>query len=103
MISVPLAFVQMYLVRLNASNPSCAQLRADPFDRVRETIRRQLVETQTASIAVAVARDGKILWEQGFGWADREKRIAADEHTVFSLASISKPIAATGLWLRRGK
>ena len=70
---------------------------ADPFDSVRASIRKQLVETQTPSIAVAVARDGKIIWEQGFGWADREKRIAADEHTMYSLASISKPITATGL------
>src|SRR5439155_18206289 len=72
-------------------------LRADPFDAIRASIRKQLVETQTPSIAVAVARDGKIIWEQGFGWADREKRIAADEHTMYSLASISKPITATGL------
>src|SRR6185369_16162491 len=72
-------------------------LCADPFDAVRETIRKQLVETETPSIAVAVARDGKIIWEQGFGWADREKRVAADEHTMYSLASISKPITATGL------
>src|SRR6476646_5398377 len=70
---------------------------ADQFDSVRDFIRRQLVETGAPSIAVAVARDGKILWEEGFGWADREKRIAASEHTLYSLASISKPITATGL------
>jgi CubicO group peptidase (beta-lactamase class C family) len=73
------------------------RLHADQFDGIRESIRRQLVETQAPSIAVAVAKDGRIVWEQGFGWADREKRIAADEHTMYSLASISKPITATGL------
>jgi CubicO group peptidase (beta-lactamase class C family) len=46
---------------------------------------------------VAVARDGKIIWEEGFGWADRERRIAATEHTLYSLASISKPFSATAL------
>ena len=70
---------------------------ADQFDSVRAFIRRQMVETSAPSLAVAVARDGKILWEEGFGWADREKRIAATEHTLYSLASISKPITATGL------
>lgn len=49
------------------------------------------------SLSVAVARDGKILWEQGFGWANREKRIAAGPETMYSLASISKPFTATGL------
>src|SRR3979490_392869 len=73
------------------------RLYADRFDGVRQSIRRQLVETQAPSIAVAVAKDGRIIWEQGFGWADREKRITADEHTMYSVASISKPITATGL------
>lgn len=70
-------------------------LAADQFDSLRAFIRRQMVETSAPSLAVTVARDGKILWEEGFGWADREKRIAATEHTLYSLASISKPITAT--------
>ena len=72
---------------------------ADPFDSVRAFIRGQIVETSAPSLAVAVARDGKIIWEEGFGWADRENRIAATEHTLYSLASISKPITATGLMM----
>ena len=70
---------------------------ANRFDEVREFIHSQLISTSTPSIAVAVAQDGRIIWEQGFGWADRERRIRATEHTVYSLASISKPITATGL------
>lgn len=70
---------------------------ADRFDEVREYIRSELLSTSTPSLAVAVAQDGKIVWEQGFGWADRERRVAATEHTVYSLASISKPITTTGL------
>lgn len=78
---------------------------ADPFDAVRARIRRQMTETAVPSIAVAVARDGKIVWEEGFGWADREKRIPATAHTMYSLASISKSITATGLMVlvRSGK
>src|SRR6478609_891225 len=76
-------------------------LAADQFESVRAFIRRQMVETSAPSLAVAVARDGKIIWEEGFGWADREKRIAATEHTLYSLASISKPITATGLMVLR--
>jgi CubicO group peptidase (beta-lactamase class C family) len=72
---------------------------ADRFDGVRASIRKQLAETGVPSIAVAVARGSEILWEQGFGWADREKRVAATGHTMYSLASISKPVTATGLML----
>jgi len=72
---------------------------ADEFDAVRSRIRREIASTNAPSIAVAVARNGRIIWEEGFGWADREKRFPATEHTMYSLASISKPITATGLML----
>lgn len=70
---------------------------ADQFDGVRDFIRAGLVAESVPSIAVAVARDGKVIWEEGFGWADRERRIAATEHTMYSLASISKPMTSTAL------
>jgi CubicO group peptidase (beta-lactamase class C family) len=75
------------------------------FDDVRASIEQKLVAQNVPSLAVAVAKDGKIIWEEGFGWADREKRITATEHTMYSLASISKPITATGLMVlvERGK
>lgn len=70
---------------------------ADRFDDIRTYIRSQMVEQSVPSIAVAVAKDGKILWEEAFGWADREKRIPATPHTMYSMASISKPMTTTGL------
>jgi CubicO group peptidase (beta-lactamase class C family) len=73
----------------------------DAFLSVRASIRKQIVERDVPSLAVAVAQDGKILWEEGFGWADRENRTPSTEHTVYSLASISKPFTATGLMVLR--
>ena len=78
--------------------PVAAQGR-DRFAEVRATIERALASSGVASIAVAAAKDGKIVWEEGFGWADREARRRADAHTMYSLASISKPITATGLMM----
>src|SRR5215210_6719647 len=69
------------------------------FDRVRELMRTQLIERALPSLAVAVARNGVMLWEEGFGWADRANRIPATAHTLYSLASISKPITTTGLMI----
>jgi CubicO group peptidase (beta-lactamase class C family) len=37
------------------------------------------------------------VWAESFGWANREQRIPSTPHTPYSLASISKPITATGL------
>lgn len=75
---------------------SLAQAK-DRFEPVREFIAGQMAEGGVTGVAVAISQRGRIVWEQGFGWADKENRVAATEHTLFSLASISKPITATGL------
>ena len=75
----------------------CLLRGQDQFDTIRSSIRMKMQERKVPSIAVAVAQGDKILWEQGFGWADRERRIPADANTMYSLASISKPLTATAL------
>jgi len=58
-------------------------------------------ERHLPSVSVAVSRGGEILWEESFGWADVEGRKPATPHTPYSLASISKPMTATGVLLLR--
>jgi CubicO group peptidase (beta-lactamase class C family) len=69
----------------------------DRFDSVRALIRQRIVDGSVPSISVAVAQHGKIIWEEGFGWANREEQIPATKNTMYSLASISKTMTATGL------
>jgi CubicO group peptidase (beta-lactamase class C family) len=78
----------------------CATAHAqapDRFEEIRQTIRSGLAEEHIPSIAIAVAHRGQIIWEEGFGWTDRERRIPATAHTPYAIASISKPLTATGL------
>lgn len=67
------------------------------FQPIAESIMRELTEQSLPSLAVAAARDGEFVWEDAFGWADKENRIRATPHTPYSLASISKPITTTAL------
>jgi CubicO group peptidase (beta-lactamase class C family) len=69
----------------------------DPFAEARSVILKTLKKQKVPSVSVALAKDGEILWEESFGWANLEKKIEATPHTMYSLASISKPITATGL------
>lgn len=64
---------------------------------LRAEIRRLLDSAGVASVAVAVARDGAVLWEEGFGYADLQRRTPATPTTLYSLASISKPFTATAV------
>src|SRR5438128_8732577 len=76
---------------------------ADMFDSVREQIRQKLKDKGVPSISVAVARDNRIIWEKGFGWADKENKTAASEHTPYMLGSTSKPVTATAVLALRDR
>jgi CubicO group peptidase (beta-lactamase class C family) len=89
----------MFAAVITAASARQNNNSAAAFDGVREFIKQQLGERRLPSVAVAVARDGQIIWEEAFGWADVEKRIPATPHTMYSLASISKPFTATGLMI----
>ena len=71
--------------------------RSGPFAEISARIQQEMTESDVPSFAVAVAQNGKIVWEAAFGWADREKRIPATVHTMYSIASVSKPFTATGM------
>ncbi|MBI4540192.1 MAG: beta-lactamase family protein [Gemmatimonadetes bacterium] len=67
------------------------------FAPARAFILGYMQERRLPSVAVAVAKDGEILWEEGFGWADLEHRIPVTPNAPHSLASISKPMTATAI------
>jgi len=81
----------------SSTTANAAPANGGPFDAVRAHIEQLVDEGEVPSMSVAVAHGGEIVWEEGFGLADREKNIAATEHTMYPLASISKPLTATGL------
>jgi len=67
------------------------------FSSVRAYIQKTAADKQLPSVSVAVAKNGKIIWEEAFGWADREKKIPATPDTIYALASLTKPYTATGM------
>ena len=75
------------------------------FEPIREAIRKEISEKKVPSLALAVAQNGEIVWEEAFGLADVENKVPATPQTKYSLASISKPITATALMIlvERGK
>jgi len=67
------------------------------FANVRKLVSYGLQERNIPSVSIAVAHKGHVIWEQAWGWADRENELRASPYTVYSLASTTKPMIATGL------
>ncbi|HET9985921.1 MAG TPA: serine hydrolase domain-containing protein [Longimicrobiales bacterium] len=85
------------VLALLAPAPALAQVQTDRFEPIRAKIREAIAEGEVPSVAVAVAQHGRIVWEEGFGLANRERNLPATAQTPYSLASISKPFTATAL------
>jgi CubicO group peptidase (beta-lactamase class C family) len=51
------------------------------------------------SISIAAAENGRIVWEESFGYADKEKKVKATPDSLYALASISKAFTGTGLMI----
>jgi CubicO group peptidase (beta-lactamase class C family) len=67
------------------------------FRGIREDILAAVGSHKATGIAVAIAHRGRIIWEQGFGFANRVAGIKVSERTPFCLASITKPFTTTAL------
>ncbi len=71
---------------------------AEPdFNPIRRLIHQAIASGEATGVAVAVVHSGHIVWEEGFGWANREAGLKTTPHTPFSMASITKPFTATTL------
>ena len=54
---------------------------------------------QIPALSLAILQSGKLHFAQGFGLANLELGVRADERTVYGLASLSKTFVATALML----
>jgi CubicO group peptidase (beta-lactamase class C family) len=78
---------------------------ADAIEKSRRLVHALLLEENLPGLSVAVARNGEIVWTEGFGWADLEGRVPVTPRTQFRLGSVSKTLtaAAVALLHERGR
>jgi serine beta-lactamase-like protein LACTB, mitochondrial len=70
--------------------------RAAAIEHTR-AIAKEWLERGIPGFAVTVAVDGKIVFSEGFGYADLEQRVPVWLTTKFRIGSVSKPLTAVAL------
>jgi CubicO group peptidase (beta-lactamase class C family) len=70
---------------------------SDAFVTAADLVERARQDWAAPGMSVAVVVDGRLSWSRGFGLADVENGVAAAPDTVYRIASISKPLAATAV------
>ncbi|MEX0937940.1 MAG: serine hydrolase domain-containing protein [Pirellulales bacterium] len=93
-----------FVVRLFACTiVLCHVAFADEFVAVRQLIKTRMAEEEIPSVVVGVVRGEKVLWEEAFGWADRENQVPATIRTAYCIGSTTKPVTATAVMTLVGK
>jgi CubicO group peptidase (beta-lactamase class C family) len=75
--------------------PPAARSDADLRQELDQLMSR--LEAYGFSGSLLVARNGRVLLEKGYGWADRERRVPFTAETVFDIGSITKQFTGAAI------
>src|SRR5262245_7172922 len=84
---------------------SPAKKYSDAVEEARQIVRAALAERNLPGLSVAVGAGGDVVWAEGFGFADLDKRtpVAPDMRFRIGTASTALTSAAAGLLLERNR
>jgi CubicO group peptidase (beta-lactamase class C family) len=79
------------LTHASESSPDITSI----MDKYRQDIQQRMQQDEIPGLAIAVVDDQNVLWMEGFGYTDWDKKIPVTQDTLFSIQSISKSFTAT--------
>ncbi len=70
---------------------------APPIEGIEKVVKDDLASGKSASYAVAVVKDGRLILARGYGFADLENDVPATAETVYRLGSITKQFTSMAI------
>ena len=80
--------------RFSYGTPESVGMDSRTLDQIKDIVREAIDLGATPGGQVLVAKDGKIVFQQSFGWQTYENKIAVTDETIYDLASLTK-VSAT--------
>ena len=88
---------QKEIVDLLASRGADVKAPLPPPDKLVDSLFGSLIKAESPGATVLVARDGRVLFEKGYGLARVEERVPATPQTKFRIGSITKQFTAAAI------
>lgn len=63
-------------------------------EQISGLVEREMAKTGTVGLSIVVIDDQRIVWAEGFGWADKLNRVPATPETIYQVASVTKLFTA---------
>ncbi len=76
------------------AKPESVGLSSARLERLAQTIRRDVDQGRMPGAVVAIARRGKLVYHEAFGFVDKASKTPMQKDAIFALASMTKPMVA---------
>lgn len=84
---------------LPRAEPESVGMSSERLARISRTINALVENGRLPGMVVAIARKGKLVYYEAFGWRDKEFGAPMTTDTIFSIASMTKPLVSAGTML----
>ncbi len=82
------------LNRLSYSTPESVGMDSKTLEQIKNIVKEAIDMGATPGAQVLVAKDGKVVFQQSFGWLNYENKAPVNDETIYDLASLTK-VSAT--------
>lgn len=77
---------------LPRGTPEAAGFDAGRLGRIRTVLEQDVADGRMPGAVLAIARDGKLVYLEAFGFRDKAAGVAMTPDTIFNIASMTKPM-----------
>ena len=81
---------------LPRAKPEEVGISSERLARIGAALNADIESGRIPGAVIAVARRGKIVLLEAYGWRDKEARVPMTTDTIFNIASMTKPMTAVG-------
>jgi len=81
----------------HAQAPPVTGKKVPGYEPVDQAMQEFMTRIGAQAGAVAISKDGQLLFSHGYGWSDKAKSKPTQPDALFRIASVSKPITAAAI------
>ena len=89
-IYLPLMFLILTFISCEIVDTKVNPFYGDVVGKLRDAIEYEIKDKNLNAISIAIIKKDDFFWSEGFGFIDEEKKIKADENTIYRVGSVSK-------------
>jgi CubicO group peptidase (beta-lactamase class C family) len=90
------ASAPVFAADLPRARPEEVGMSSDRLARIAEVLKADIAAGRIPGAVIAVARHGKLVMFEAYGWRDKAAGVAMTTDTIFNIASMTKPMTTVG-------